>query len=423
MLFSGFAGLSQLAVFASAGLLAAGLATRWVLPPLSGTGVQLPAWVEHGSSIKMAAHWPSWGRGTPLVMTVMLIGIFLASGRPLWNDDVAALNPVPAARQKLDEALQRDFNAPDLGKLIVITSPDMESALQVSESLTPTLAGLQRQQAFASYDLAARYLPSQKLQRMRLAALPDADTLKSNLRQAQQGLLFKKDIFDPFVQELTKARQRGPLQRSDLEGTPLADRVAGLLLPLQQGWAALIPLSGIANEGAIQERLESFRDKGVHFVDLRDESSRLMRDYRKEALRLLAISLAVIVGLLALGLRSGLEALRVFFPVLAATVCTAILMALLFDGLNLYHLVSLLLVTGLSLDQALFFNRDAAEPEERRRTLLSLLVCSTSAVLAFGTLAFSETNILRAIGTTVAVGAILAIGFAALLAQRPRSSR
>jgi predicted exporter len=98
-------------------------------------------------------------------------------------------------------------------------------------------------------------------------------------------------------------------------------------------------------------------------------------------------------------------------------------MALLFDGLNLYHLVSLLLVTGLSLDQALFFNRDAAEPEERRRTLLSLLVCSISAVLAFGTLAFSETNILRTIGTTVVVGAILAIGFAAVLAQRPQGSR
>jgi predicted exporter len=55
--------------------------------------------------------------------------------------------------------------------------------------------------------------------------------------------------------------------------------------------------------------------------------------------------------------------------------------------------------------------------------LLSLLVCSISAVLAFGTLAFSETNILRTIGTTVAVGAILAIGFAAVLAQRPQGSR
>jgi len=87
--------------------------------------------------------------------------------------------------------------------------------------------------------------------------------------------------------------------------------------------------------------------------------------------------------------------------------------------LNLYHLVSLLLVMGLSLDQALFFNRDAADPAERRRTLLSLLICSSSSILAFGTLAFSSINILQAIGATVALGAVLAIGFAALLAQRP----
>jgi predicted exporter len=422
MLFSGFAGLSQLAVFACGGLLAAGYTTRWVLPPLSGSGVQLPAWVEHGS-LKMAAHWLRWGRGLPLVMTGLLIALFLASGRPLWNDDIASLNPVPAARQRLDEALQRDFSAPDLGKLIVITTSDMESALQVSESLAPTLDGLRQQNAFAGFDLAARYLPSQQLQHQRLASLPDPDTVEKNLRQAQQGLPFKIDIFAPFVKELTESRQRGPMQRSHLDGTPLGDRVASLLMPLQDGWAALIPLSGITDEAAIIEQLQPFRDKGVHFVDLRDESTRLMRDYRLEAVRLLAVSLAVIGLLLALGLRSGVEALRVFFPVLAATLCTAILMALLFDGLNLYHLVSLLLVTGLSLDQALFFNRDAAEPEERRRTLLSLLVCSISAVLAFGTLAFSETNILRTIGTTVAVGAILAIGFAAVLAQRPQGSR
>jgi predicted exporter len=86
-------------------------------------------------------------------------------------------------------------------------------------------------------------------------------------------------------------------------------------------------------------------------------------------------------------------------------------------------LVSLLLVMGLSLDQSLFFNRDAADPEERRRTLLSLLVCGSSSVLAFGTLAFSGVNMLRAIGSTVALRAVLAIGFAALLAQRPAVPR
>ncbi len=423
MLFSGFAGLSQLAVFAGTGLLAAGLSTRWVLPPLSGTGVRLPRWVAEGSTLQQADRWLPWGRWLPMGITVLLCTLFVQSGAPLWNDDVGALNPVPAARQQLDASLQRDFNVPDLGKLVVITAPDIESALLVAESLTPTLEKLQRQKAITGFDPATRYLPSQSLQRQRLTLLPSSNTLEQNLQQAEQGLPFKPGIFAPFITGLTGARERGPLQRSDLAGTPLADRVDSLLVPLQQGWAALIPLSGITDESAIIEQLKPFHDAGVQFVDLREESTRLMRNYRQEALRLLAYSLIVIGGLLILGSGSVRDARRVFFPVLAASLCTALIMAVLFHGLNLYHLVSLLLVTGLSLDQALFFNRDAADPEERRRTLLSLLVCSASAVLAFGTLAFSGVNILRAMGTTVAVGAVLAIGFAALLAPRPLTPR
>ena len=148
-----------------------------------------------------------------------------------------------------------------------------------------------------------------------------------------------------------------------------------------------------------------------------------MHDYRQEANRLLAGSLLFILALLTLGLRGLQPAWAVLQPVLAASVSTALIMALASGGLNLYHLVSLLLVMGLSLDQSLFFNRDAADPEERRRTLLSLLVCSLSSILAFGTLALSAINILRAIGATVALGALLAIGFAALLAQPPKVPR
>jgi len=115
--------------------------------------------------------------------------------------------------------------------------------------------------------------------------------------------------------------------------------------------------------------------------------------------------------------------MRVFTPMLAASVCTALIMARIAGGLNLYHLVSLLLVMGLSLDQALFFNRDSTDPEDRYRTLLSLLVCSSSAVLAFGTLAVSDINILRAIGSTVALGASLAVVFAAMLARQAPDPR
>jgi predicted exporter len=143
----------------------------------------------------------------------------------------------------------------------------------------------------------------------------------------------------------------------------------------------------------------------------------MLRKYRTEILHSLAVSLTAILVLLAVALRSVPAMLRVVTPMLSACAVTAAAMMELFGGLNLYHLVSLLLVMGLSLDQALFFNRPAESGEERRRTLLSLLVCSSSAITAFGILATSEINILRAIGSTVAVGAFFALTFAWLAAD------
>lgn len=483
MLFSGFPGLAQLAVFAGTGLLAAGYATRWVLPSLSGARVRLPAWVEQGLSSRRpttthpcsvrppareelqspsrtaASEALGMGKGvsrahpaapssdtmtprvtaghtepspppqgkagwrglgwTPLGVTLALLVAHGISDRPLWNDDVGALNPVPAARQALDAGLQRDFSATDLGKLVVITALDAESALALSERLMPTLDGLRRRGALTGYEMAARYLPSRQTQERRLMTLPDRSILARNLSQARRGLPFRAEAFDPFLDDSAAARRRGPLRRQDLAGTWLADRVDSLLVPLPNGWAALATLAGLRDEAAIRRELAPWQNQGVHFVDLKAETTRLVHDYRREAIRLLAGSLLVILALLTLGLGGIKPAMAVLLPVLAASVSTALIMALAFGGLNLYHLVSLLLVMGLSLDQSLFFNRDAADPEERRRTLLSLLVCGLSSVLAFGTLAWSAINILRAIGATVALGALLAIGFAALLARTP----
>jgi len=422
MLFSGFVGLAQLAVFAGAGLLGAGLSTRGVLPALSAAQVRLPAWVERGLPSRRPGAPPAL-RWLPAGLTAVAGLAFVSLDRPLWNDDIAVMNPVPLERLHQDEALQRDFGAPDLRQLLVVAAASAEAALRGSEALTPVLDRLRADGVLGDYDAPGRYLPSAARQAERLAAIPAPEILAARLRQALAGLPFRNDAFAPFLREAAAARLAGPATRHELAGTPLADRLDGLLLPVGASWAALLPLARIADPSALADRIAALDRADVRLLDLRAESTRLMRDYRQEALRLLAGSLIAIVLLLAAGLRSLRESLRVIAPVLLAGLCTGLIMAIGFRGLNLYHLVSLLLVMGLSLDQALFFNQDAADPEQRRRTLLSLLVCSASAVLAFGTLALSRVNILQAIGTTVAVGAILAIGFAALLAQRPRVPR
>ena len=86
--------------------------------------------------------------------------------------------------------------------------------------------------------------------------------------------------------------------------------------------------------------------------------------------------------------------------------------------LSVFHLVALLLVLGIGLNYALFFERVAADVEERSRTRLALAVCSTSTIVTFGFLALSSTPVLHAIGSTVALGAVLALAMSALWAGR-----
>ena len=58
--------------------------------------------------------------------------------------------------------------------------------------------------------------------------------------------------------------------------------------------------------------------------------------------------------------------------------------------------------------------------EERSKTHHALIVCNLSTVTVFGTLAFSTTPVLRAIGTTVAIGAFLCLLFSFIFASKPK---
>ena len=104
--------------------------------------------------------------------------------------------------------------------------------------------------------------------------------------------------------------------------------------------------------------------------------------------------------------------------VAAALVTTVAALTLGGARLSLIHLVALQLVAGVGLDYALFFARRQLDLEERSRTLRTLVTCNGMTLLTFGLLATCQTPLLRDIGITVAVGAVLAMGFASLLAGR-----
>lgn len=415
MLFSGFPGLSQLGVFAAAGLLAAGASCRWVMPALMPDSIRLPRSLIATLS---ASFRPSrYVRLIPLLIGAGAIAWLGASPTPLWNDDINALSPVPEASKDLDEGLRAELGAPDLRKLILVLGDSEEQVLQRSERLADKLESLTTARALAGFDMAALYLPSKAMQHKRQATLPEDKTLADNLRAALKGLPFKSGAFEPFLNETAAAKTAPVLDSTALASGPLASRINALLFRQDDRWVGLVPLKGVSDERRIVETLAATDNPHLVYLDLKHQSSKLLADYRRQALHLLGWSLGAIVVLLTVGLRSIGGMLRVLLPMLIAAGVTAAVMAQASHGLSLFHLVSLLLVMGLGMDQALFFNRATASREETGRTRLSLLLCNLSAIIAFGILAGSGVNILHAIGATVALGAFFALLFAAMLAR------
>ena len=153
-------------------------------------------------------------------------------------------------------------------------------------------------------------------------------------------------------------------------------------------------------------------------MDLKLVASDMVDGFRREALAQAAWGAALIVIMLALGLRSVSRAYHVALPVAAALVLTVAVLVACGERLSVFHLVALLLVLGIGLNYALFFERVAEDDDERARTRLALAVCSTSTIIAFGFLALSSTPVLHAIGSTVALGAVLALSMSALWARR-----
>jgi predicted exporter len=88
------------------------------------------------------------------------------------------------------------------------------------------------------------------------------------------------------------------------------------------------------------------------------------------------------------------------------------------EPMSLFHIASFLLVIGLGLDYALFFNRLEGTEEGRLQTLYGLLVCSTTTILVFGVLATSSIPVLHAIGMTAALGSFCCLLFAGIMAKK-----
>lgn len=415
-----FTGLTQLGLFAICGLLAAAAVTRWVLPSLLP-----PRWAPcpqpPAAAARLLRHLPASRplRGVALALCGVALATLLVAP-PTWENDLAALSPVPAAERALDGRLRGELGAPDVTHLVVISDRDVQGALERTEELAQRLRALVEAGAIRGFDAPTVYLPSVATQLRRQQSLPDATSLRRALDLASRDTPFRHGAFEPFVAAITESRTLAPLRPADLAGTPPGLRLESLLHAGQNSWSALVLLSGVRDHARFTEWFAQQDLDGARYLDIKSETSQLVVEYRNAALARLAVGSLLIVALLGPALRSAGRLLRVLVPVAMAIVIDLLALMLLGERLSLFHLVSLLLVVGIGLDYSLFFSRPGDDHDSRARTLHAVLVCAGSTVTVFAILALSDIPVLHAIGTTVAIGVFAALAAALILAPEVR---
>ncbi|MEW5306456.1 MAG: hypothetical protein WDW36_008919 [Sanguina aurantia] len=176
---SGVNGLKQLAVFTIVGLLVAGFSTRYLLPhllPRTVRDVANLAWLIRVKALVDALPRPRW---IPAVVALAIVLMLALAPGSFWQNNLAALTPLPQDMLMHDARLREALGAPDVRYLLVLQAPTEQGVLALSEAMQPKIDALVAAHAVDALELPSRYLPSEAAQRARQQKLPEAATLKS----------------------------------------------------------------------------------------------------------------------------------------------------------------------------------------------------------------------------------------------------
>ena len=421
MITTPFHGLAQVGLLAAAGIATAGLVTGWVLPLLIPAGWTPPhghrrfTWMTGISRPRRAAM--GWITVSAAVALAVLVAV-TAWLRPVrWENDLAALSPIPRGLLKEDREMRARIGAPEVNHIAFITAGDAQGALEKSEALAAGLRGLVAAKQLTGFDMAALYLPSHRTQRLRQSRLPPPETMNRALGQALAGLPFRPGLFAPFRADFAAAHAQATLGPADVAGTALGLRIRNLLFKGHAGWIALVPLSGVSDGEALAAWFAGRGEDDLFYLHLPTATRGLMKRFREEALQRVGLGILIMIAVLLWELRNLSRIVRVLFPVTAASL-TELSFWIWFGGpLTLFHLFSLLLIFGIGIDYCIFLSQAQTGDKARVRTAHGLLVCCISTVLMFGALAFSQIPVLNIIGSMVSIGVALSFLFAIVFAQ------
>jgi predicted exporter len=408
-----FPGVREIAVFAAVGVLAALLASLWMLPPLMAAHPRPVALQQAlaAASARLLARMQA--RRGPLLILPVLAVVLIAAAIPKleFEDDVAALTETDAELLAEDEGVRALVSRMDSGRMIVAIAADEEQALAKNDQVYGRLHAARAAGELEDFASLHDLLWSADLQRRNLAAYGEPASFGERLDAAFAQAKFRPGVFAPFTAELERLAAgdgAAPLTYADVADSPLAEAASAMRVELDDGQIAILSLTREVHDlAALAARIADLDD--VHLFDQKALMAELYGRHRSQTLELVAVGLLAVLAMIGLRYRAIGPTLAAFVPALLAAGTAVAILVLLGFALNLLHVVSLLLVLSMGVDYGVFLAESREHPEQVAATVSSLLACCLSTVFAFGLLAMSSNPALRAIGLTTGLGVLASL--------------
>jgi len=409
-------GLRQMGMFAALGLIGAWLSVRLWLPQLP-----LPAQATREDSPAARAA-DCLARAIPGRRSWQALGLLLvaalASLYGLRSDDrLTQLNPSPASLINEQREVQRLLAEPDGLRYLIVQAENDAALLSRLHALEGTFQQLNAQQQLGHWASLAQQLPTLEQQQANLGTM--RERTRTLLPQVLRTAGLPPELVKRAEQAIADAH---PLRPADWVALPAGEMGQRLWLDSRTAAIGIVRFGDVTAEGSAALARLAADDDSLEYVDQVARLSTTLGRIRSEMAWLVGGAVVLISLLLALRYRRSTG--RALLPPLGGLVLTLAALTLAGVGLNLFHLLGLLLVLGIGLDAGIFCAEHPARSAEKgnprrsaekdrigdtasrasQASLLAISLSCASSLLAFGLLSFSQTPALAALGLACLLG-------------------
>ena len=398
-----FPGLQQVAVFSAVGLVFAWLTVICWFPALAWRGTFKSGRLAEQYAATMQ-HWPVLRCNRPTLAAGLLSIALMAFGfsRLHTEDDIRSLQNPP--KHLVDEQIKLSqlLEAPAPAQFYLVRGPTAEAVLQREEALRERLEPMIEKRLISGYQAISNWVPSLHAQGEHRQLIHDKlldDGAALNLLAKELG---DGDEWASRSREGLLASAL-PLSPENFFKSPISEPSRPIWLGNVNGtYASIVGLRGVKKENlAILQQAASGLE-GVQWVDKVSEVSSVLATYRQYMTWLVMFSYFAVYGLLYP--RYGRDTWRVVAPTAIASLVTLALLGSVGAGLQLFHVLALMLLLGIGIDYGIFLQ----EHFGRRDAIawVSVALSAINTLLSFGLLSLSKTPALQAFGMTMLIGTV-----------------